>query len=360
MLLPERSRMRAISAVDSISLAVQRTRDFLFRPFHWGTFLKLGLVAIITEGTGSNFHSSSNGGSSSGHGPMNLAPFNSRPELIAAAVATLLLVMVVGLFIAYLVTRLRFAYFHCMIHDEKMIRPGWHFYREQAGRFFWLNVAVGFGFLAVVGLIALPFISGFVKLFHESQQGGSFDVGLLLSLVLPLIPIILLLALAGVVVDIVLRDFMLPHYALDDATAGEAWSRVCAHFEAEKRQFFAYALLRVILPTIAMIALFMVLAIPGLVLAGGLAMVEWGLHSYFADATGGAVVVGVMLQVFFGLLAFGFGLLAMVCLGGPLSTAFREYALVFYGGRYQALGEILELSAEPVPLPPISGAAGLA
>jgi hypothetical protein len=46
--------MRFISAVDSVSLAIQRTRDFLFRPFRWGTYLKLGLVAIITEGIGSN------------------------------------------------------------------------------------------------------------------------------------------------------------------------------------------------------------------------------------------------------------------------------------------------------------------
>ena len=37
--------MRAISAADAVSLAVQRTREFLFRPFNWGTYLKLGLVA---------------------------------------------------------------------------------------------------------------------------------------------------------------------------------------------------------------------------------------------------------------------------------------------------------------------------
>jgi len=81
------------------------------------------------------------------------------------------------------------------------------------------------------------------------------------------------------------------------------------------------------------------------VLAGGLAIVEWGLHSYFADATGSSVVVGAMLQAFFGLLAVGFGLLAMVCIGGPVSTSIREYALVFYGGRYQALGAVLDQSA---------------
>ncbi len=68
--------------------------------------------------------------------------------------------------------------------------------------------------------------------------------------------------------DLVLRDFMLPHFALEDATAGEAWTQVWARISAEKRQFFVYALLRVVLPTTAMIAVFILLMIPGLALAG--------------------------------------------------------------------------------------------
>ena len=83
------------------------------------------------------------------------------------------------------------------------------------------------------------------------------------------------------------------------------------------------------------------LLIPGLMLAGSFAAFVYGIHSAFADATGAAAVVGILLQVFFGVVAFGFALLASICLGGPVSTGVREYALIFYGGRYQALGEIL-------------------
>jgi len=93
----------------------------------------------------------------------------------------------------------------------------------------------------------------------------------------------------------------------------------------------------------------MVVAIPGLVLLGVIAALEYGLHSAFADATGGAAAAGAMLQVFFGLIAFGFTLLLSICLGGPLSTGVREYALVFYGGRYRLLGEIL-YPAVPTPV----------
>ena len=44
--------MHTISAADSVFPAIRRTREFLFRPFVWGTYLKLGLVAIVTEGLG--------------------------------------------------------------------------------------------------------------------------------------------------------------------------------------------------------------------------------------------------------------------------------------------------------------------
>jgi len=261
--------------------------------------------------------------------------------MIVVAVFALLLAAILSLLVFYLITRLRFAFFHCLVNNTTEIRPGWWLYREQAMRFFWLNVAVGFCFLTAVVAIAIPFVKGFVRLFQESQQGGQFDVGLLLSLILPLIPIIALLALSGVVTDLILRDCMLPHIALDDASAGEAWSAVWANIMAEKKQFFVYALLRVVLPFIASIALFIILAIPGLILIGAGAALEYGLHSAFADATGAAAVVGILIQVFFGVVAFGFVLLASICLGGPVSTAVREYALLFYGGRYPALGNLL-------------------
>ena len=144
--------MSPISAVDSVSLAIQRTRDFLFRPFRWGTYLKLGLVAIITEGIGSNSGSSKHGGPPPGHGPMIYSPFNIPPVWIAAIVAAVLLAILISLVVFYLITRLRFAFFHCLIHNTKEIRPGWRIYREQATRFFWLNLGVGFCYLLLLGV----------------------------------------------------------------------------------------------------------------------------------------------------------------------------------------------------------------
>ena len=350
--------MRALSAVDSVSVAIQRTREFLFRPFRWGTYLKLGLVAIITEGSSSNMPSSSHGGGQpSGHGPLINTPFDIPAAWIAMGVAAVLLAMLLTLVVFYLITRLRFAFFHCLVYNHRDIKPGWRLYREPATRFFWLNVVVGLCFLLVVVLVALPFAAGFWQIFREVQSGHKPDIALLLTVVLPLIPIIVLLALAGIVTDLVLRDWMMPHFAFDNATAGEAWRQVWTSIRAETRQFLVYALLRVVLPTVAMAAVFMVLLIPGLMLAGALAAIGYGIHSAFTESTGTAAVAGLILQGFFGVVAGIFALFASVCVGAPVSTGIREYALTFYGGRYPALGAVLDA---PVPELPPETAPGLA
>jgi hypothetical protein len=163
----------------------------------------------------------------------------------------------------------------------------------------------------------------------------------MLWLILPLIPIVLLLVLAAFATDVILRDLMLPHFALDDMTAGEAWAAVWARIRVEKAAFFVYALLRAILPIAAMIGLFIAMIIPALMLAAVVVFSEIGIHSAIANATGTAAVAGIALEVLVGVVAFGIALFAVICLGGPLSTAVRQYALLFYGGRYQKLGDIL-------------------
>jgi MFS family permease len=333
--------MPAISAVDAIGPAIQRTRNFLFRPFRWSTFLKLCLVAVLTEGFGGNSHFSMPGGHPSRHAQVVHTPFTLTPEHVAAIVAAALAFIVLGFVVAYLITRLRFAYFHCLIYNTREIRPGWELYRTQAGRFFWLSIMVGLCFLLLVAIIALPFVAEFWRLFHRTPMGSAPDLGSVLPLVLPLIPIILLIAVAAFTTDLILRDLMLPHYALENATAGQAWAAVWPRIMTEKGPFFVYALLRIILPIVAVMALFLALIIPGLIVVAVFAIVEVGIHSALAGTTGAAALIGILLQVLVGLVAFGIALFAALCLGGPLGTAIREYALLFYGARYQRLDEIL-------------------
>ena len=100
------------------------------------------------------------------------------------------------------------------------------------------------------------------------------------------------------------------------------------------------------------LALFLVLIVPTLICVGAVAAVIAGIHIAFANATGASAVLGIFLQVLFGLAAFTIALLVGVALGGPLGTAIREYALLFYGSRYQLLGNILAPPPQASPKAP--------
>jgi len=340
--------MPAISAADAISPAIQRTRAFLFRPFSFGTYIKLCFVALLTEGsTGGNFNSSFPKGRSSHHAsfPSHAAfpHFAFTPEHIAMICAMAAVFLVVGLWLGWLITRLRFAYFYCLATNTRFIRPGWHLYGDPATRFFWFTVAVGLCFLVLMAILLIPFAAGFIGLFHGMRAGGHPNIGAIVALLLPLIPIIFLIAILGLAVKIVLFDFMLPHFALENATVGQAWSAAWARIRVEKGGFFVFALLRVFLPIVAAIGIFIVLLIPGVVCAIAVVALEAALHAALGHGA-----IGLFFEISVGCIAAAIALLVFVAAYGPLQTAVREYALIFYGNRYRPLGDILY----PPPPPP--------
>jgi hypothetical protein len=341
--------MQVVSAPDSIGPALVRTRSLLFRPFRLGSFLKLCAVAVFTESNfGSfNFHSSA------GHHSQHLLAGSSYPGfapiLAAVLLAVLLVVLALVLVILYLVTRLRFALFECLIRQSRLLRPGWHRYREQAWRFFLLSLVVGLAFFAVVVAAALPFIVAFMHLARELHAPGPFPWEDFLAVVLPLIPVVLAVFLVAVAIDMILRDFMLPHMALENASAGQAWAAVRARIATAKGAFLAYAVLRVLLPMIAVVAIVIVLIIPFILVFGVFGVMMHEVSIALAGASASALLVRTFIEGVFYLFLFALFLLVVICFGGPLAIAVRNFALVFYGGRYQVLGDILYPPPPPAP-----------
>ena len=341
--------MNVFSASQAISPAIERTKSYLFRPFKWGTYLKLSLVACITEGFSSNFNFNSGHHSSSGAGVGNFTGFHFTNEIIALIVLAVLVFIAACIFISYLVTRLRFAFFHCVAHQTKYIRPVWGLYRIQAMRYFKLSLIVGFISFVVLAMALVPFAISFLKVYRASVNGGHIDWVYCIALILALIVVIFLLALIFAVVGLTMRDFMLPHIALENAPIGAAWRSVRAHIGAEKGSFLFYAFLRVVLPAFAMIAVFIILFIPLLMVFGVLAISLVGFTAALAYATGITRIFLIFVEAIVGLFTLCLGLLVAISVGGPIATWKRNYALLFYGGRYRALGDILSPPPPPIP-----------
>jgi hypothetical protein len=338
--------MQVLSATDALSPAVERTKSLLFRPFRWGTFLKLCAVAIFTEGLYGNFNFSSY--HHTAHVQPSSIPLHFSPAMIAVILAILLFVLVLATLLFYLCVRLRFALFDCLIHLTRQISPGWRRYRAQAHRYFLLSIAIGIAFLAGVALISLPFVFAFLRFRRECQITGRCSFIQLIGWALPLVAAFLLVILTAIAVDMILRDFMLPHIALEDASVGQAWAAVHARISREKGAFLLYAVLRIFIPLAAMVAMVLVLAIPCLIVFGGLVLALAALHAAFAGATGLTLIFGAFSQVLVGLIIMTAVLFVAISFGGPLCIAIRNYSLLFYGGRYQALGDILWPSSPAV------------
>lgn len=335
--------MQYLTAPEAISPALNRTASLLFRPFRWGSFLKLCAVAVLTEGASGNYRM----GNPGHHPPATVTPhvMNALPEgLIPILIMAGIMALIIGIAIFYLIVRLRFALFECLIYQSRLLTPGWRRYRLQAWRFFLFSIVIGLAFLAVAVAAVTPFISGFIHLFRESQSANHVDFTAIIGIALQFLPVLLGLALLGIVLDVVTRDFMLPHFALENASAGEAWGAVWDRIVAEKGAFVLYAVLRILLPILAMIGIMILMIIPVVIVFGSLGAFIAMLHASAAAAS----PIAIFLEVVAGIAMFLAGLLMAVCFGGPLSIAIRNYALVFYGARYQPLGDVLY---PPMPSP---------
>jgi hypothetical protein len=344
---PGASPMRVFSPSEAVMPAIERTRRFLFQSFDLVTYLKLTAVACISEGFSANFNFSSHIHPSTGDVVPSLLSLSD--EFLVLLVIAIVAAILAGLFFFYLVNRLRFAFFHCLLQQTTEIRPGWSLHRAQAERLFEAGLIIWAIFLVLATIVVVPFILEFWRVFQSVKSGAHFDLRGFILLVLPFIGIVALLCLIAGTVDVVVHDFILPHMALDDATFREAWRAARAHIGREKGSFFFYLLMRLVLPVIAMLILLISAGIPLIGAFGILMLCAAGFRSLFDGSTLLSSVFGVFFEILFGFVGLIVGLSVAFGLGGPVATWVRNYALLFYGGRYQALGDIL---SPPPSLPP--------
>ena len=349
--------MNVLSAAEAVSPAVKRTRRFLFQPFRLGTFLKMAAVATISEGLTMNLNFSTPspnlGGSSSGSKMLEgsgWAAMQPPAMWIAWGVLIGVAALALALWIFYLVVRLRFAFFDCLVRQSTEVRPGWRRYGRQAARMFKLNLAVG---AAVIVALGVPIALAVMAVVRAQSAGQKIEFGNWIFMIPVFVLVVLVAAVACVAIEVVLHDLMLPHMALEDASIGEAWAAARQRIAAEKGPFFLYLVLRVLLPFIAVIAAFIVAIIPTLIVAGGLAVAAIAVNVMLANAAGAGAVLRIGLDIAIGLVAFAFLLFVNFSLCGPIATWLRNFALLFYGGRYRALGDLLSppppAGIEPLP-----------
>ena len=337
--------MRTLSASDCITPAIERTKSLLFRPFQWNTFLKLTAVAFFAEIGSGSFSFGSPGQHS--HMP-GISPA-IRATIVALLLGISLVVLIVGLVLLYVSSRLQLVLVEAVATGQTTIAPLWRRYSRLTWR--WLGLKLLFFLLFGAALLALfaPFILSMIK---NAPSGGRPPSAAFVSHIFLFISAILLVVLILVAAYILLRDFALPFLAFEDLPITEALGRLRAVIAANPGEIALYLLLRFLLGLVAaiaaeiLIALVLVVSLIPFALIGG---VLW-LTLHHAGSVGmaalisSAIVGGLVLLLW--MASVGIGLL------GTVFVFTQSYALYFLGGRYPLLGNLLEPPQLPYPAPP--------
>ena len=352
-----------LSALDSISPAIEVAKRQLFRPFRWGRWARLALVTLLsgemTGGGGLNFTWPQGTGRKSNE---FLALANPGVEKLLAWLPVILLVIVgVAAFILlwmYISSVFRFILFDSVLHDRCEIRAGWRRWQAQGISYFrWLIcflLVTLFGLAVLVGTpVALAWAQG---AFREPKQH------LLLLIAGGLLLLLLMFAyfVTVAVVGLFAKDFLVPMMALENLRVVAAWRRFFPMLEADKGGFAIYVLMKVVLAMGAAILFgiiglltLLALLIPCGAMTLGLYLIWVGVGLHWNPVTIGAAVL-------LGAVALAIVIYVMGFVFTPATIFFQAYVLHFFAGRYPKLGELMTPPppAEPGAPDPVPASAG--
>ncbi len=249
-----------VSVIDPISPAIERVKLMLFRPFDLQRWLVIGFCAWLAYlGAGGG----GGGGGPGGGGPGYSGPHDRHDQkeqiqegietakdyfvdnsywIIPVAVTVVVLIVVIGLLIAWLNSRGRFMFLHCVATNKAEVKIPWHKFRRHANSLFLFRIVLGIIGLAVIGVpviaigvLAIMLASG--TLVAVAAVPGIIIVGLMLFALL----IVLFL------VRKFTFDFVVPLMFLQTASCVAGWREFMTTLSANKLRFALYLLFQIVI-----------------------------------------------------------------------------------------------------------------
>jgi len=335
--------MRPLSAADAVAPAWEHTRSHLLKDFSLRRYMKLAAVGFLAS-LGAGFNSNMNMHHGHSMGLHNHISAMMTAVTYAVLIPILLVMMLIGLILFYVGSRMQFVLLETVATKTSLIAPVWNRYGRRTWRWIGLKVML----FIVAFLLMLPVL---LPIFLTAIRSGShMNKGAMLISFLGAFSLMFVLAIFLMAIYYLLQDFALPVIALEDASIATSVGRLKTVFAQEPGAVLLYLLLRFVLGVIFSIAIFMVWGIVLLISAIPFVIAGLVLYLPLHKAGAGGIVVMVCGFVVLGLIGFAWALCTLIALAGYKQTFFEAYALYFYGGRYSLLGNILQ------PPPPVAAA----
>jgi hypothetical protein len=333
-----------LSAVDVITPAFERMKQQLFRPFRLSQWFRLAIVGFLAGEMGGNAGLSNRIPStpSSTPGPIFQGgnfPFGSGILFIAIVCLLILLAIALGIVLLYVSSRMRFVLFDSVLAGECRIREFWRRRGNPAFRYFVWQLL--FGLCVIIGMILLL---GIPLVFAYGMGWFSSPRDHLLPLVLGgiLLVLALFVALFAIaLVNVLVKDFVVPQMVFDDVSVVEGWRRLWTMMTLEKGGYAGYIAMKIVLAFAAAIVLFIVAIVVFLVLlipVGGVGAITV-LAGRAAGLTWNPLTIAIAIVVG-GIILIAFILIAAL-ISVPAIVFFPAYSIYFFAERYPALRAVL-------------------
>ena len=241
-----------VSVIDPISPAIERVKAMLFKPFDLGKWFTIGFCAWLAYLGG--------GGGGGGGGPHWNAPHEQRTKIaegvnsakeylldnlcwIIPLIAIVAVVIIgIGLLIAWLNSRGRFMFLHCVATNKSEVKVPWHKFRKHGNSLFLFRIVLGIIGLAIVAVPILGIVLLIITMVTKTVPMIASIPGII---IFGLIIFALLIALS--LVRKFTFDFVVPIMFLQTASCVAGWREFLAILSVNKAGFALYILFQIVI-----------------------------------------------------------------------------------------------------------------
>jgi hypothetical protein len=248
-----------VSVIDPVTPAIDRVKLILFKPFDLRKWFVIGFCAWLAYLGGGG----GGGGGGRGGGPPYNVPHkqnqateqikqgvetakyyvsNNLYWIIPVTVAVVVLVILIGLLIAWLNSRGRFMFLHCVATNKAEVSIPWHKFRKQGNSLFLFRIVLGIISLVVVVVPVIGIIVLGIMMVSGSAPGIVSIPGIIiLGLIIFILSILLFL------VKKFTFDFVVPIMFLRMASCTACWREFMIILSANKLRFALYLLFQIVI-----------------------------------------------------------------------------------------------------------------
>jgi hypothetical protein len=240
------------SPIEAAREAVEHTRRLLF-PFRFERWLALGFVAFLDQcgrgGMGGALPGGPPGGGipSPGSGGGGLSDLGSwfhahLGVIFAVALGALLVIVAVVALMLWIGSRATFVYIDDVASGRAEVSRPWSAHAERANSYFAWRFGLAAAFLAAIAVLAAVAVGAALLI----ARGGGPGAGLGAVVLIVLVPVFLLLLVAGGLSAMALRDFVAPLQMFTGTSCGPAVRLFAALVRAHPVPFLLYVLLKIV------------------------------------------------------------------------------------------------------------------